>query len=119
MMLRVGDRIDTVAFYESSGGDSGPGADREDIRKRKLRTAVSGFAAHQRANMFLGGSTRQLTLVDGKVIGVLGYHGSYKKDRQTRQHRVSGGDYFVQMTDGKMDETFVERFDSAPKTEGV
>ena len=110
LMLRVGDRIDTVAFYESGGGDSRAGRSiGEDIRKRKLRTVVSGRCSSACANMFLGGSTRQFALVDGKVTGVLGYHGSYNKETKRVNTRRSG-DYFVQMTDGKMDEAFVERF---------
>lgn len=110
IMLRVGAQIDTIALYDSGGGDSRAGRSiGEDIRKRKLRTVVSGRCSSACANMFLGGSTRQYALVDGRITGVLGYHGSYNKQTKRVNTRRSG-DYFVQMTDGKMDEAFVERF---------
>ena len=54
-------------------------------------------------------SRRQLALTDGKITAVLGYHGSYsKRTREVNRNRTA--DYFLDMTDGKMDAEFVERF---------
>jgi hypothetical protein len=109
-MQRFSPQIDTIVLHDSGGGDSRAGRDiGTDIRRRKLRTVVDGRCSSACANMFLGGSVRQFALTHGKVTAVLGYHGSYNK----RTHAVNvkkSGDYFLDMTEGKMDAEFVERF---------
>lgn len=109
-MERFGPQVDTIVLHDSGGGDSSAGRNiGMDIRKRNLRTVVDGRCSSACANMFLGGKVRQFALTNGKVTAVLGYHGSYSK----RTHAVNAkksGDYFLDMTDGKMDVEFVERF---------
>jgi hypothetical protein len=63
---------------------------------------VHGRCSSACANMFLGGKERQFALTDGKITAVLGYHGSYSK-RTREVNRDKSGDYFLDMTDGKMD----------------
>jgi len=123
-MLRFGTQIDTVVLYESPGGHSAAGRNiGGDIRKRGLRTVVHGRCSSACANMFLGGSTRQFALTEGKITGVLGFHGSYRRSKYS-QHSMSlarprGPDYFLQMTDGKMDAEFVERFIRLENSQGL
>ena len=108
-MTRFGDRIETVVFHDSGGGDSLAGRNIGlDIRKRKLKTVVSGRCSSACANMFLGGVERQYA-AKGKVPNVLGYHGSYNKVTKVLNKNKSP-DYFLAMTDGKMSDEFVERF---------
>lgn len=118
-MQRFGSQIDTVVLHDSGGGDSAAGRNiGTDIRKRKLRTVVHGRCSSACANMFLGGSERQFALTDKKITAVLGYHGSYNK-KTHELNRRRPGDYFVQMTDGKMDSEFVERFIRLEKQRGL
>jgi hypothetical protein len=109
-MKRFGADIKVVALHDSGGGDSLAGRRiGNDIRKRNLQTVVHGRCSSACANMFLGGKERQFALTDGKITAVLGYHGSYSK-RTHEVNRNRTADYFLDMTDGKMDAEFVERF---------
>ena len=118
-MQRFGPQIDTVVLHDSGGGDSAAGRRiGADIRERKLRTVVHGRCSSACANMFLGGVERQFALTDKKITAVLGYHGSYNK-KTHEVNRRKPGDYFVQMTDGKMDSEFVERFIRLEKQRGL
>ena len=109
-MTRFDGKISTIVFHDSGGGDSLAGRRiGEDIRKRKLDTVVLGRCSSACANMFLGGVARQYAAAQPRVHTVLGYHGSYNK--QTKElNRNKPPDYFLNMTGGKMDEEFVERF---------
>jgi hypothetical protein len=109
-MKRFGADIKVVALHDSGGGDSLAGRRiGNDIRKRNLQTVVHGRCSSACANMFLGGKERQFALTEGKITAVLGYHGSYSK-RTHEVNRNRTADYFLDMTDGKMDAEFVERF---------
>jgi hypothetical protein len=109
-MTEFGSRIDTVVMHQSGGGDSTAGRRiGNDIRKRGLKTVVFGRCSSACANMFLAGVTRQFATPQGRVRGELGFHGSYNKTtKAVNQKRTA--EYFVNMSDGKMDEAFVERF---------
>lgn len=108
-MAVFGEQIDTIVFHDSGGGDSAAGRRiGDDIRRRKLKTVISGRCSSACANMFLGGVERQFA-ASGKTINVLGYHGSYNKVTKAL-NRSKSGDYFMEMTGGKMSEEFVERF---------
>ncbi len=109
-MIRFDGQIDTVVLHQSAGGDSGAGRKiGNDIRKRDLKTVVSGRCSSACANMFLAGTSRQFAERIGHSRAVLGFHGSYNK--QTKSvNRKRSAEYFVAMSDGKMNEAFVERF---------
>jgi hypothetical protein len=109
-MARFSNQIDTVVLHDSAGGDSTAGRKiGVDIRKRKLATAVYGHCASACANIFLGGVTRQFAAHLTPLRTELGFHGSYNKSTQS-VNRKRSGEYFVLMTDGKMDEDLIERF---------
>ena len=114
-----GGKIDTIVFHDSGGGDSLAGRKiGEDIRVRKLKTVVLGRCSSACANMFLGGVVRQYAAAQTGVHTVLGYHGSYNK--KTRAvNKTKSGDYFTEMTNGKMSEDFVERFIRLEKKSGL
>ena len=109
-MKRYQGQVDTIVFHRSPGGHSNTGRNiGKSIRERGLKTVVAGRCVSACANMFLGGKDRRFTTRLGDGPPVLGYHGSY--NRQTKQvNKKKSGDYFVQMTDGKMSEELVERF---------
>jgi hypothetical protein len=109
-MIRFGGKIEYVVLHQSGGGDSFA-ARRigHDIRKRGLRTVVLGRCSSACANMFLAGVSRQFGSSTLSAQTVLGYHGSYNKTTGELNTRRTG-DYFAQMTNGKMDEAFIERF---------
>ena len=109
-MKRYQGQIDTIVFHRSPGGHSATGRKiGQSIRKQGLKTIVAGRCVSACANMFLGGAERNFTERLGDASPSLGYHGSY--NRETKQvNRTRSGDYFVQMTGGKMSEDLVERF---------
>ncbi len=109
-MIRFDGKIEFIVLHQSGGGDSFA-ARRigHDTRKRGLRTVVLGRCSSACANMFLAGVTRQFGESKLTTQTVLGYHGSYNKSTGQLNTRRSG-DYFSQMTGGKMDEAFIERF---------
>jgi hypothetical protein len=113
-MSRFGSNLTTIVFHQSGGGDS-PTARHigRDIRKRKLTTAVYGLCTSACATMFLGGTIRQFAASTGKFSKtestVLGFHGSYNKTTKALIKKRSS-DYFLEMTDGKMSDEFIEKF---------
>jgi hypothetical protein len=109
-MERYRGKVDTIVFHRSPGGHSNTGRKiGQSIRKLGLKTVVAGRCVSACANMFLGGTERSFTERLGDAPPTLGYHGSYH--RETKQvNRTRSGDYFVQMTDGKMSEDLIERF---------
>lgn len=114
-MTRFGAQIDTVVLHDSGGGDSEASRSiGRDIRKRKLRTVVHGRCSSACANMFLGGSVRQFAFTEGEITAVLGFHGTYYRPRYSTLAlaltRTGTNEYFLEMTEGKMDAEFVERF---------
>jgi hypothetical protein len=119
-MSRFGDRIDTVVLHDSGGGDSMAGRNiGNDIRRRKLKTVISGRCSSACANMFLGGVERQYgSPRPGSVVNVLGYHGSYNKETRALNPSKTA-DYFLSMTDGKMSEEFVQKFIRIEKAAGL
>jgi len=118
-MIRYDGKIEYVVFHQSGGGDSMAGRKiGQDIRDRKLKTVVMGRCSSACANMFLAGITRQYSDSALPVQTVLGYHGSYNKASGKMNARRTG-DYFVQMTDGKMSEEFIERFIRLEKKQGL
>lgn len=112
-MIRHDGTITTIVMHDSGGGDAMAGRRiGMDIRKRGLDTVVSGRCASACANMFLAGVTRQFAAADTAAPdrqNVLGYHGSYNKVTKAVNTKRPP-DYFVEMSDGKMSEEFVERF---------
>lgn len=118
-MIRFDGKIEFIVLHQSGGGDSF--AARRigyDIRKRGFKTVVLGRCSSACANMFLAGVTRQFGASTLPVQTVLGYHGSYSKATGQLNTRRTG-DYFAQMTDGKMDEAFVERFIKLENKQGL
>ncbi len=109
-MIRFDGQLTTIVLHDSGGGDSTAGRKIGlDIRKRGFNSIVSGRCSSACANMFLAGVDRQYAAADKSRRHVLGYHGSYNKVTK-RLNRNRTGDYFVDMTDGKMTEDFVDRF---------
>lgn len=118
-MIRYGEKIEYVVFHQSSGGDSLAGRRiGNDIRARGLKTVVLGRCSSACANMFLAGVTRQFGAPVLSTQTVLGYHGSYNKTSGKLNTRRTG-DYFALMTDGKMDEAFIERFIRLESRQGL
>jgi hypothetical protein len=110
-MNRFGSNLTTIVFHQSGGGDS-PTARfiGRDIRKRQFATAVYGRCTSACATMFLGGTARQFAMTASKSeSSVLGFHGSYNKTTKALIKKRSS-DYFLEMTDGKMSEEFIEKF---------
>ena len=110
-MSRFGSNLTTIVFHQSGGGDS-PTARLigRDIRKRKFNTAVYGRCSSACATMFLGGTVRQFAAAASKSEStVLGFHGSYNKTTKALIKKRSS-DYFLEMTDGKMGDEFIEKF---------
>ena len=118
-MIHFGDKIEYVVFHQSGGGDSFAGRRiGNDIRARGLKTVVLGRCSSACANMFLAGVSRQFGTPVLSSQTVLGYHGSYNKTSGKLNTRRTG-DYFAQMTDGKMDEAFIERFIRLENKQGL
>jgi transposase len=110
-MNRFGSNLTTIVFNQSGGGDS-PTARfiGRDIRKRQFTTAVYGRCTSACATMFLGGTVRQFATTASKSEStVLGFHGSYNKTTKALIKKRSS-DYFLEMTNGKMNEDFIEKF---------
>jgi hypothetical protein len=109
-MIRFDGQLTTIVLHHSGGGDSTAGRKiGVDMRKRGFNSVVSGRCSSACANMFLAGVDRQYAAADKNRRHVLGYHGSYNKvTKELNRNRT--GDYFVDMTDGKMTEDFVDRF---------
>jgi len=109
-MIRFDGQISTIVFHDSGGGDSMAGRKiGAEIRQRGFSTVVYGRCSSACANMFLAGVERQYSAPDKTKRHVLGYHGSYNKTTKAL-NRNRTADYFVDMTDGKMSEDFVDRF---------
>ena len=109
-MIRFDGQISTIVLHDSGGGDSMAGRKiGVDIRQRGFDTVVSGRCSSACANMFLAGVERQYAVPDKSKRHVLGYHGSYNKTTKVLNPNRTA-DYFVEMTDGKMREDFVDRF---------
>ena len=108
-MIRFDGQLTPIVLHDS-GGDSTAGRKiGVDLRHRGLATVVSGRCSLACANMFLAGIERQFAAPDKSKRHVLGYHGSYNKTTKAL-NRGRTADYFVDMTDGKMREDFVDRF---------
>jgi hypothetical protein len=110
-MSRFGSNLTTIVFHQSGGGDS-PTARfiGRDIRNRQFATVVYGRCTSACATMFLGGTVRQFATTASKSEStVLGFHGSYNKTTKALIKKRSS-DYFLEMTDGKMSENFIEKF---------
>lgn len=119
-MNRFGSNLTTIVFHQSGGGDS-PTARfiGRDIRKRQFATAVYGRCTSACATMFLGGTTRQFATTASKSEStVLGFHGSYRKTTKALIKKRSS-DYFLQMTDQKMSEEFIEKFSRLENKKGM
>ncbi|MCA3063417.1 MAG: hypothetical protein ING61_08105 [Rhodocyclaceae bacterium] len=109
-MIRFDGQLTTIVLHDSGGGDSTAGRKIGlDIRKRGFNSIVSGRCSSACANMFLAGVDRQYAAADKNRRHVLGYHGSYNKVTK-ELNRNRAGDYFIEMTNGKMGEDFVDRF---------
>ena len=119
-MDRFGDAFTTIVLHQSGGGDSLTARFiGRDIRKRNFSTAVYGRCSSACATMFLGGTTRQFaTTVSKSELNVLGYHGSYNKTTKALIKKRSS-DYFLEMTDGKMSEEFIEKFTHLENKKGL
>lgn len=109
MALHAAD-IRVVVLHQSGGGDALAGRRiAADLRTRGLHTVVVGRCSSACANLFLAGVERQFAPPLPGLQHVLGFHGSYNK-RTQELNRRRGPDFFVEMTGGKMDAAFVERF---------
>ena len=119
-MNRFGGALTTIVFHQSGGGD--PSTARyigRDIRKRNFGTAVYGRCTSACATMFLGGTTRQFATTALKPKStVLGFHGRYNKTTKALV-RKSSSDYFLEMTDGKMSNEFIEKFSRIENKKGL
>ncbi len=98
--------LTTVVMHASDGGDSNTARMiGRDIRKRKLATVVYGRCSSACASMFLGGSIRQFSATSS----TLAFHGTYNKTTKALIKKPSSH-YFVDMTDGKMNDEFFTKF---------
>lgn len=96
----------TIVLHGSDGGDSNTArAIGRDIRKRKLTTVVYGRCSSACASMFLGGSIRQFSTTSS----TLAFHGTYNKKTKALIKK-SSINYFLEMTDGKMNDEFFTKF---------
>ena len=119
LMERHGAELRVVVLHQSSGGDSLAGRRMAaDLRARGLETVVIGRCSSACANLFLAGVERQFAPPMPGFQHVLGFHGSYNK-RTQELNRNRTPDYFVEMTDGKMDAEFVERFIRLERKSGL
>lgn len=113
-------RITTIILRDSPGGDAAAGYAIGDlIRKRGLRTAVSGYCRSSCSRMFLGGVERQFT--DDQPVGKthVGFHGNYKSDGRLMVEvmpRLRA--WIIAHSDGKADPVLVERWTSIANHEG-
>jgi hypothetical protein len=107
---RAGDKsastLVTIVLHASDGGDSNTARMiGRDIRKRKLTTVVYGRCSSACASMFLGGTVRQFSTTSS----TLAFHGTYNKTTKALIKKPSSN-YFVEMTDGKMNDEFFTKF---------
>jgi len=113
-------KITTIILRDSPGGDAASGYAIGDlIRKRGLRTAVSGYCRSSCSRMFLGGVERQFT--DEQPIGKthVGFHGNYKSDGRLMVEAVSRlRAWVISHSDGKADPALVERWTSIQNHNG-
>jgi hypothetical protein len=98
--------LTTIVMHASDGGDSNTARMiGRDIRKRKLATVIYGRCSSACASMFLGGSIRQFSAASS----TLAFHGTYNKATKALIKKPSSN-YFVEMTDGKMNDEFFTKF---------
>ena len=104
--------IDTVILKDSPGGNSAAGYNvGELIRARGLKTGVSGYCHSSCSRMFLGGRERYFTDDQPASKTRVGFHGNYKPNGQLNWGKVGYlTDWIVKYSDGKADESLVERW---------
>lgn len=105
-------KITTIILRDSPGGDAASGYAIGDlIRKRGLRTAVSGYCPSSCSRMFLGGVERQFT--DEQPVGKtrIGFHGNYRSDGRLMTEAMPRlRAWIIAHSDGKADPVLVERW---------
>jgi hypothetical protein len=116
-------QIDTVILRNSPGGNA-PAGYRvgEMLRKRGLRTAVSGFCYSSCSRMFLGGRTRYFTDDYPAERTEIGFHGHYYSNGSLNADLVSRyglRDWIINYSDGKADPQLVERWINIPYSRGM
>jgi hypothetical protein len=113
-------KIKTIILRDSPGGDAASGYAIGDlIRKRGLRTAVSGYCLSSCSRMFLGGVERQFT--DDQPVGKtrVGFHGNYKSDGRLMVEAMPRlRAWIIAHSDGKADPALVERWTGIPNHNG-
>jgi hypothetical protein len=115
--------IETVILRNSPGGNAPAGYKvGQMLRKRGIRTAVSGYCYSSCSRMFLGGSTRYFTDDYLPESNNVGFHGHY--DRMGRLdadlvRRYGLREWIIKYSDGKADPVLVERWINIPYGRGM
>jgi hypothetical protein len=114
--------ITTVILRNSHGGDPDAGQRiGELLRRRGLRTAVSGFCYSACSRMFLGGRTRYFTDDYPPERTDIGFHGQYWNGLLDAGSVARSGlrAWIIRYSDGKADPALVDRWINIPVNQGL
>ena len=115
--------ITTVVLRNSPGGDADSGYRLgELLRRKRLKTALSGYCFSSCSRMFLGGSERFFTDDYPPESTHVGFHGHYRGNGRLwpeLMRRKGLKQWIVAYSDGKADAALVERWINIPSSRGM
>jgi hypothetical protein len=116
-------QIKMVILRNSPGGDAPTGYHLGELfRQRSLETAVSGYCYSSCSRLFLGGKERYFTDDYSPEYAQIGLHGHYDGKGDLNAALVNAlhlKDWIIRYSDGKADESLVERWINIPRGAGL
>jgi hypothetical protein len=121
--LSFNPQIKIVILRNSPGGDAPTGYHLGELfRQRSLQTAVSGYCYSSCSRLFLGGKERYFTDDYPPEFTQVGLHGHYDNNGNLNAASVKAQhlkDWTIRYSDGKADESLVERWINIPRGRGL
>ena len=122
-LLGANPDVGTVILRNSPGGNIQAGYRLGELfRAKGLRTAVSGYCYSSCSRMFLGGRDRRFTDDFPPEATHVGFHGHYGADGRLRADLVARFGlkaWVIRHSDGKADDSLVERWVHIPFARGL
>jgi hypothetical protein len=121
--LSFNPQIKMIILRNSPGGDAPTGYRLGALfRQKSLQTAVSGYCYSSCSRLFLGGKERYFTDDYRPEFTQIGFHGHYTASGDLNAALVNAlhlKDWTIQYSDGKADESLVERWINIPRGKGL